>query len=61
MGDEQGAAPNIWCLDLVNSLVVAGCSDGCIEFWDSFDNSLKNRYRNPQGNGIASVKCVGNR
>ena len=55
-------APNIWCMDVADGLIVAGCSNGNIEFWDSVNGSLKYRHSNAaRSSGIASIKAYDNR
>ena len=54
--------PNIWCLDVNDGMIVAGCSDGSIEFWDSANGMLKHRHKTAQrDSGIASIKSFANR
>lgn len=31
----------IWCIDYLNNLIVAGCADGRLEFWEVNTNKLK--------------------
>lgn len=31
----------IWCIDCKNNLVVLGCVDGCLEFWECLTGKLK--------------------
>lgn len=61
MPDDFYSPPNIWCLDVYDGLIVAGCSDGGIEFWDSTNGSLKYQHKSSRNSGIASIKCMANR
>lgn len=31
----------VWCVDCKNNLVVLGCVDGCLEFWECVTGKLK--------------------
>jgi len=54
--------PNIWCLDLHDGLIVAGCSDGTVEFWDSTKGTLKYIHKSTRGEaGIATIQLSGKR
>ncbi|KAG1682612.1 Sterol regulatory element-binding protein cleavage-activating protein [Nymphon striatum] len=54
-----GSPSQIWCLDFENSLIVAGCADGNIEFWNSKNGFLL--FINQQkASGVTSIKIVGN-
>lgn len=35
----------IWCMDCKNNLVVLGCIDGCMEFWECASGQLKVRRK----------------
>lgn len=35
-----GVSP-IWCMDFVDNLVVVGCADGRLEFWEGSTGKLK--------------------
>lgn len=38
----KGLSPSpIWCLDYMDNLIVIGCADGKIEFWESTTSTLK--------------------
>lgn len=60
---NHAIAPNIWCLDVNDGMIVAGCSDGSIEFWDSANGLLKHRHKMGRviNGGIASIKSFANR
>ncbi|KAK3101013.1 hypothetical protein FSP39_000257 [Pinctada imbricata] len=44
LGFENNQAPSIWCLACHDGLIVAGCGNGRIEFWDGATGSLKYMY-----------------
>lgn len=59
---SSARAPNIWCMDVSDGLIIAGCSNGNIEFWDSLNGTLKYRHiSTARSSGIASIKAYGNR
>lgn len=40
--NTKGPSPSpIWCLDYMDNLIVIGCADGKIEFWESTTGALK--------------------
>lgn len=38
---ERNAISPIWCLDYMDNLIVIGCADGKLEFWDTTTSSLR--------------------
>lgn len=38
---KKSDVPPIWCLDYMDNLIVIGCADGKIEFWESTTGTLK--------------------
>ncbi|XP_034230725.1 sterol regulatory element-binding protein cleavage-activating protein isoform X1 [Thrips palmi] len=55
------AVPPIWCIDCRENIVVLGCADGRLEFWEGASGRFKCLYENPNSSGVTAVKLVGNR
>lgn len=58
--------PPIWCMDCIDNLIVIGCADGRLEFWEGTTAKFKCLVENDNGVhtsgvGITSVKIVGSR
>ncbi|XP_058065673.1 sterol regulatory element-binding protein cleavage-activating protein [Anopheles bellator] len=53
----------IWCLDFLDNLIVIGCADGRLEFWEGTTGSFKCIYEteNTHNNGITEIKLSGDR
>ncbi|XP_060518686.1 sterol regulatory element-binding protein cleavage-activating protein isoform X2 [Cylas formicarius] len=51
--------PSIWCIDYLDNLLVVGCADGRLEFWDVLTNQLKCLFEDGTQSGITHVKIVG--
>lgn len=55
----------IWCLDYLDNLIVIGCADGRLEFWEASTGNLKcvheNEPRGQQKGGVTHVHLAGNR
>ncbi|KAJ6645206.1 Sterol regulatory element-binding protein cleavage-activating protein, partial [Pseudolycoriella hygida] len=53
----------IWCLDYVDFLIVIGCADGRLEFWEGITGNLKCIYEceEKHKHGITNVHLTGNR
>ncbi|KAG4069729.1 hypothetical protein HA402_008567 [Bradysia odoriphaga] len=53
----------IWCLDYVDYLIVIGCADGRLEFWEGITGNLKCIYEceGKHKHGITNVHLTGNR
>lgn len=41
VGDGGGQIPPIWCIDYLDNLIVIGCANGRIEFWEGSTGKLK--------------------
>ncbi|XP_015600062.1 sterol regulatory element-binding protein cleavage-activating protein isoform X2 [Cephus cinctus] len=57
-------APNIspiWCIDYQENLIVVGCANGSLEFWEGTTGRFKCLFEDGSGLGISAVKFVGNR
>lgn len=39
--NERNAISPIWCLDYMDNLIVIGCADGKLEFWDTTTTALR--------------------
>lgn len=39
--NERSAISPIWCLDYMDNLIVIGCADGKLEFWDTTTSTLR--------------------
>ncbi|XP_035792380.1 sterol regulatory element-binding protein cleavage-activating protein-like [Anopheles albimanus] len=53
----------IWCLDFLDNLIVIGCADGRLEFWEGTTGSFKCIYESEttHNNGITGIKLTGDR
>lgn len=41
MGTHNGVVPPIWCIDYMDNLIVLGCANGRLEFWEGTTGKLK--------------------
>jgi hypothetical protein len=50
----------IWSLDFIDNLIVIGCADGRLEFWEGTTGSLRTVYENEltHGDGVTHVKLA---
>lgn len=50
----------IWALDFIDNLIVIGCADGRLEFWEGTTGSFKCIYQtdSTHGNGVTHVKLA---
>lgn len=50
----------IWSLDFIDNLIVIGCADGRLEFWEGTTGSFKCIYQNEStlGNGVTHIKLA---
>ncbi|XP_026284817.1 sterol regulatory element-binding protein cleavage-activating protein isoform X1 [Frankliniella occidentalis] len=53
--------PPIWCIDCRENIVVLGCANGRLEFWEGASGRFKCLYEDPNLSGVTAVKLVGNR
>ncbi|KAJ8666955.1 hypothetical protein QAD02_008617 [Eretmocerus hayati] len=51
----------IWCMDYQENLIVVGCADGSLEFWEGTTGKFKCLFDDGSGLGISAVKFIGNR
>lgn len=42
---ERNITSPIWCIDYMDNLIVIGCADGKLEFWDTSTSSLRVRIK----------------
>lgn len=57
---ETLAPPPVWCLAVRGNLIIAGCGNGKIEFWDSTTGDLKCLYAESSV-GVTGINFVGRR
>jgi WD40 repeat protein len=51
----------IWCMDYLDNLIVIGCADGRLEFWEGSTGRLKCIFEDGTEVGITNLKLVGSR
>ncbi|XP_058827958.1 sterol regulatory element-binding protein cleavage-activating protein [Topomyia yanbarensis] len=53
----------IWCLDFLDNLIVIGCADGRLEFWEGTTGNFKGIYEaeNTHNNGVTNIKLAGDK
>ncbi|KYM91676.1 Sterol regulatory element-binding protein cleavage-activating protein [Atta colombica] len=51
----------IWCMDYQENLVVVGCANGSLEFWEGTTGRFKCLFDDGSGLGISAVRLVGSR
>lgn len=53
----------IWCLDYLDNLIVIGCADGRLEFWEASTGNLKCIYDSEpkHKHGVTNLHLAGNR
>ncbi|KYQ48506.1 Sterol regulatory element-binding protein cleavage-activating protein [Trachymyrmex zeteki] len=51
----------IWCMDYQENLIVVGCANGSLEFWEGTTGRFKCLFDDGSGLGISAVKLVGSR
>ncbi|XP_076756300.1 SREBP cleavage activating protein [Xylocopa sonorina] len=51
----------IWCMDYQENLIVVGCANGNLEFWEGTTGKFKCFFDDGSGLGISAVKFVGSR
>ncbi|KAI4480537.1 hypothetical protein M0804_010090 [Polistes exclamans] len=57
---SQGISP-IWCMDYQENLIVVGCSNGSLEFWEGTTGRFKCLFNDDTGFGISAIKLIGSR
>lgn len=57
----EATVPPIWCIDCRENIVVLGCANGRLEFWEGPSGKFKCLYDEPNSSGVTAVKLVGNR
>ncbi|XP_058116606.1 sterol regulatory element-binding protein cleavage-activating protein isoform X2 [Anopheles coustani] len=60
---QQHQVSPIWCLDFLDNLIVIGCADGRLEFWEGSSGNFKCIYEaeNSHNNGVTNIKLTGDR
>ncbi|XP_012541992.1 sterol regulatory element-binding protein cleavage-activating protein [Monomorium pharaonis] len=51
----------IWCMDYQENLIVVGCANGSLEFWEGTTGRFKCLFDDGSGLGISAVRLVGSR
>ncbi|KXJ69369.1 hypothetical protein RP20_CCG027398 [Aedes albopictus] len=53
----------IWCLDFLDNLIVIGCADGRLEFWEGTTGNFKCIYETEHtlNNGVTNIKLAGDK
>ncbi|XP_043261017.1 sterol regulatory element-binding protein cleavage-activating protein [Colletes gigas] len=51
----------IWCMDYQENLIVVGCANGSLEFWEGTTGRFKCLFDDGSGIGISAIKFVGSR
>ncbi|XP_052897024.1 sterol regulatory element-binding protein cleavage-activating protein isoform X1 [Anopheles moucheti] len=53
----------IWCMDFLDNLIVIGCADGRLEFWEGSSGSFKciHDAEHSHNNGVTNIKLTGDR
>lgn len=53
----------IWCLDFLDNLIVIGCADGRLEFWEGTTGNFKCIYETEHtlNNGVTNIKLTGDK
>ncbi|EZA50256.1 Sterol regulatory element-binding protein cleavage-activating protein [Ooceraea biroi] len=51
----------IWCMDYQENLIVVGCANGSLEFWEGTTGKFKCLFDDGSGLGISAVRLVGSR
>ncbi|XP_072761424.1 sterol regulatory element-binding protein cleavage-activating protein [Anoplolepis gracilipes] len=54
-------ASAIWCMDYQENLIVVGCANGSLEFWEGTTGRFKCLFDDGSGLGISAVRLVGSR
>ncbi|XP_067004981.2 sterol regulatory element-binding protein cleavage-activating protein isoform X2 [Anabrus simplex] len=58
---DSAYVPPIWCVDCHENLVVLGCANGRLEFWEGSVGKFKCLFEDGSGIGVTAVKIIGNR
>ncbi|KAJ8916296.1 hypothetical protein NQ315_016437 [Exocentrus adspersus] len=48
----------VWCMDYVDNLIVIGCADGRLEFWEGTTGKLKCIFEDGTDSGVTHIKTV---
>ncbi|XP_063231759.1 sterol regulatory element-binding protein cleavage-activating protein [Bacillus rossius redtenbacheri] len=55
------AVPPIWCIDVQENLIVVGCANGQLEFWEGSTGRFMCIFEDGSGVGVTAVRMIGNR
>ncbi|KAF4532599.1 hypothetical protein B566_EDAN013377 [Ephemera danica] len=58
---SQMDPPPVWCMDCQENLVVLGCANGRLEFWEASTGAFKCLFEDHNGIGVTAIKIIGNR
>lgn len=58
---NEKTVPSIWCIDYQENILVVGCANGVLEFWEGTTGRFKCYFDDGSGIGISSVKLIWNR
>ncbi|XP_069110525.1 sterol regulatory element-binding protein cleavage-activating protein-like [Argopecten irradians] len=59
-GFQDNQAPSVWCMTCHDGLIIAGCGNGRIEFWDGGSGTLKCLYGDSK-EGVIALCFIRNR
>ncbi|XP_055621580.1 sterol regulatory element-binding protein cleavage-activating protein isoform X2 [Toxorhynchites rutilus septentrionalis] len=56
-------ASPIWCLDFLDNLIVIGCADGRLEFWEGTTGNFKGIFEaeSTHNNGVTNIRLTGDK
>ncbi|XP_050301883.1 sterol regulatory element-binding protein cleavage-activating protein [Anthonomus grandis grandis] len=60
-GTTYGRISSVWCMDYVDNMVIIGCADGRLEFWEATTQKLKCIFEDGNDSGVTHVKMIGSR
>ncbi|CAH0556664.1 unnamed protein product [Brassicogethes aeneus] len=61
LSDNSSKLSQIWCIDYLDNLIVIGCADGRLEFWEGTTGKLKCIFEDGTESGISHLKIVGSK
>ncbi|XP_077302118.1 SREBP cleavage activating protein isoform X2 [Arctopsyche grandis] len=56
--NDKNCPPSIWCMDFADDLIVLGCSDGRLEFWEASTAKFHCIFDDGLGNSVSNVKLL---
>ncbi|CAG9769082.1 unnamed protein product [Ceutorhynchus assimilis] len=60
-GNSAGKLSSVWCMDYVDNLIIIGCADGRLEFWEATTQKLKCIFEDGNDSGVTNVKLISSR